>query len=266
MDIQKLGIVYFSPTGSTKKVMRIVSKAFDLKLEDYDLTDYLQRDTKITFTENDFVIFGIPVFGGRVPVTMTKRLENIAGNKTATAIIATYGNHEYNGALLELKNLVERRGFKVIGAAAFVTEHSVVRTVATGRPNQADEEFIIDFGKALLKKITAIRSLSEEADLHVSGKIPFIMKSPGRKYIKIPMVPKFTTECNHCKACVKACPEGAISFENPKVTDKNLCIRCMRCIRVCPNNARQVGEFLNWVAKTIMNSLCKEEKKPEMFL
>ncbi|MGI6084315.1 MAG: EFR1 family ferrodoxin [Acetivibrionales bacterium] len=260
MNIQRLCLVYFSPTGTTKKVLRIISKVFDVEVIEYDLTDYAQRDKRITFKENDLVVFGIPVYSGRVPMTMAKRLENVAGNATPMAIVATYGSRDYNDALLELKNLMEPKGFKAIGAIAIASEHSVVQTIATGRPNQADKEIIRSFGEALSKKINAIHSLSEEPELYVNGKTPY------RKYMIIPMIPKCTSKCNNCKACAKSCPVGAIDFDHPKKTDKYMCIRCMRCTRICASNARHVGAFKNWVAKAIMNYMCKSEKKPEIFL
>lgn len=46
-------------------------------------------------------------------------------------------------------------------------------------------------------------------------------------------------KCNGCRACVKACPVGAISGEKkePHSIDEELCIRCKVCVERCPQEA-----------------------------
>ena len=43
--------------------------------------------------------------------------------------------------------------------------------------------------------------------------------------------------CIACHRCVEACPEGAISIENPGYIDRELCTRCFECASVCPARA-----------------------------
>ena len=262
MSIQRLCLVYFSPTNTTKKVLQLVSKACFTRLEviEYDLTDYAMRKSEIEFSESDFVIFGIPVYSGRVPKVMVERLKNITGNKTQMAMIATYGNREYNDALLELKELMEPKGFIAIGAAAIVTEHSVVRSIAKGRPNEEDKKVILDFGQALNNIIYHPENILPNTDLKINGNFPY------RKYMEIPMAPKTTSKCNKCKACAKMCPVRAINMEDVRVTDKRACIGCMRCVRNCPQKARTVGKVKTIGANIIMTVMCRTEKKSEIFL
>ena len=54
---------------------------------------------------------------------------------------------------MELKNEVESRGFKVIGAGAFPVQHSIVRQIGMSRPNKADLKVIADFGIQLNRKL-----------------------------------------------------------------------------------------------------------------
>ena len=63
----------------------------------------------LQFDETDFVLFGIPVYSGRVPETFLSYFETLKGNNTPAALIATYGCRAYEDALLELKN----RGGKI---------------------------------------------------------------------------------------------------------------------------------------------------------
>ncbi len=46
-------------------------------------------------------------------------------------------------------------------------------------------------------------------------------------------------KCIDCDDCIKVCPEGAISKNNPFYIDRDLCTLCFDCIEVCPSNAMQ---------------------------
>ncbi len=49
-------------------------------------------------------------------------------------------------------------------------------------------------------------------------------------------------KCVGCGTCVEACPEKAISPENPCFVDRDLCAGCFRCADLCPSTAlRRVG-------------------------
>ncbi|MEW6522929.1 MAG: 4Fe-4S binding protein [Bacillota bacterium] len=40
--------------------------------------------------------------------------------------------------------------------------------------------------------------------------------------------------CTDCRACVKACPDRAITLKGGPVIDRTACLDCGMCIRVCP--------------------------------
>jgi len=43
--------------------------------------------------------------------------------------------------------------------------------------------------------------------------------------------------CISCGACVKACPEIALSRDNPYYIDRKKCTMCLACVRDCPSGA-----------------------------
>ena len=134
--MNELKLVYFSPTGATRKAVMETARNIDLKSVSFDFSVYKEKKPTLKFTRNDLAIFGIPVYYGRVPALFMEYLQNISGDNTPAALVATYGCREYEDALLELKTEVESRGFKVIGAAAFPAEHSIVPTIGARRPNK----------------------------------------------------------------------------------------------------------------------------------
>ena len=93
--------------------------------------------------------------------------------------MVSYGNRDYDDALLEEKELLESRGFAGIGAAAWIAPHTFSDRIAKGRPDSEDEKKMDQFA-GMLKK------LLEEADwqnfsktLRVKGNHPYkAVKSP----------------------------------------------------------------------------------------
>jgi ferredoxin/flavodoxin len=260
MEIKKLHVVYFSPTGTTQSILRTIAKSFETEFDEYDITDHNCKDIQLKFESDNFVIFGFPVYSGRVPKTFLDRLCGIKGHSTLTALVATYGNREYDDALLEMQKLVKENGFLPVGAATVVTEHSVIRSVATGRPDASDMKFIEEFCAKLKNKVASITPETIFAELYVPGKEPY------RRYMELPMAPITSVSCTACGLCVKKCPVGAINTKSPRKTDKEKCIGCMRCVRLCPQEARYLSKIKRAAGEFYLSKAKQIRKEPEMFL
>ena len=61
MKMNELKLIYFSPTGTTHKVVMETARSIDLKSVSFDLT--IKKDLKpvAKFAPNDFALFAIPV-------------------------------------------------------------------------------------------------------------------------------------------------------------------------------------------------------------
>ena len=260
MKKKELKLIYFSPTGTTRRVMMEIAKAIDLKSVSFDFSVHKEKKPSLAFSSGDFAVFGIPVYAGRVPRIFLEYLDGIRGDHTPAALVATYGCRAYEDALLELKNEVEARGFHVIGAAAIPTEHSIVRSIGLGRPNQADRKTIADFAVRLNRRLKEGTS-PEQITVDVPGNSPYRKYSPAGLYPKAD--PKLCTECG---SCAKVCPAGAIPLKDPKKTNHKKCISCQKCVRLCPQKARSVNSLkLNALTKKL-TKICQSDKEAEFFL
>lgn len=237
MEFNKASVVYFSPTDSTKNVALQVLAGFEMPTEVVDLTAHSNVLEKENYAYDEVAIFATAVHGGRVPTVFMNKLQSISGRNTPVVLIVTYGNRDYEDALLEMKDFVEKRGFIVIGAAAVIAEHSIMRSVATDRPNLDDVVEINNFTNQLLFKIEQGDDIVD-MDVEVPGNFPY------RIYSGVPLKPKASRKCDKCGECATLCPVEAISVANPSKTDKDTCISCLRCVKVCKNSARQLNRIV----------------------
>ncbi len=270
VQIQKVYAVFFSPTGTTKKIATTIARTIADKLQ----TEYLERDftlpqareNPIVFEQSDLIIFGTPVYAGRIPNLLLKYLSTIKANGANAAPIVLYGNRNYDDALIELKDILIDNGCKPIAAGAFIGEHSFSDTLAKNRPDKEDLTFAQTFADKIIASIA-----NPPQNLSIEG-IP----SPYRGYyqpkdekgnaIDIRKVKPLTNEtCINCKLCAKQCPMGSINFQNVhEIT--GICIKCCACVKKCPVQAKYFDDKGYLYHKRDLEAKYQRRAQPEMFL
>lgn len=149
----KIFTAYFSPTGSTKKAALALTSALADPDGFTEIDLSLPALAQYTFTANDIIVVAVPVFGGRVPAFALRQLAALHGQNTSAIAVAAYGNRAYEDALLELSDSLTSQSFRVIAAAAVLAEHSMLRSVAAGRPNADDQAQLTDLPKNLCETV-----------------------------------------------------------------------------------------------------------------
>lgn len=250
--------VFFSPTGNTEKSVRAMAEAISRHLakkeeykakawepgnqetkapealhtilvhdctcvrEESGLSKYVSADQEICFTEEDFAIFGAPVYGGRIPEAAMARLRKFKGSRTPCLLVASYGNRHYDDALIELKDMAEQNGFVVKGAAAVIGRHTFGE-IQVDRPDDRDLQEMEEFAVKAYERENALESIPGNSSYREGGK--------GGKFR-----PSTLESCVKCGICKKNCPVAAID-DNFRVKEE-ACISCFRCIRNCPVKAK----------------------------
>ena len=229
---------------------------FNREILEYDFTLPINRTNKLTFTSNDLVIVGVPVYAGRVPNLLLPFINSIEGNGAKAIAVVTFGNRAFDDALSEISHILVKSNFTLLGGGAFVAEHAFSHKIANGRPNETDFTQIREFAVQILNnyinvlKIDSSAKISTDITKHFSINIPG--NAPEKMHYYKPIgesgsidirkvKPQTTLVCNSCGACVAVCPMGSIDISNPKEV-LGVCIKCGACVKQCPIGAKYFND------------------------
>lgn len=267
MEIEKVRLVYFSPTGTTKTILANLAAGvgastvehFDVTLPGTDQPDFPEMN------KSDLLIIGAPVYAGRIPEIAVQRFQNLRSNGSPTVIVVLYGNREFEDALVELADLAANAGFVPVAGGAFVGEHSFSSEnspIAAGRPDSNDIQIAQQFGKEIGDRLKSARHIQDIDTPDFPGNRPY------REPVQLPPTSPVTENdlCTQCETCISGCPVSAISLSDVIDTDKGKCILCCACIRACPENARvfqdpYIKKIVEW-----LRTQAGERKEPEVFM
>jgi ferredoxin len=265
MVIKKVRLVYFSPTGTTRKVLESIAKGIAVEdVKHIDLTLPGGAQQTIPSFSDELVIIGAPVYGGRLPVDAIRRFKQLKASKTLAVVIVVYGNREFEDSLLELKNLAKELGFYPVAGGAFVGEHSFSTKdipIANGRPDSLDVQKAIDFGVDIKEKVTVLKAAEAQMDLEIPGRFPY--ESKMHSMVASPVTKEEI--CTVCGTCASVCPTEAISINSSVATKVERCIRCCACIKNCPTGARVWEDSMIKKITTWLNENCSARKEPSIF-
>jgi len=266
MNINPAKLIYFSPTGTTKKILLAVAAGAGIDLAGHiNLTLPGAKSPTPEKLNDDLAIIGCPVYGGRVPAEAVSRLRPIKGNGSPAVIVVVYGNRAYEDALVELWDLAVHAGFNVIAAGAFMGEHSYSTQdtpIAAGRPDLHDLVKAEEFGRLVHDKIRRMRSTRDMPLLRLPGNYPYKERSTLSNIAPVTQ----ERECTKCETCASVCPVAAITVKESVITDQVMCIRCCACVKSCPAGARQMEDArIRKVAEQLSVNCCTR-KDAETYL
>lgn len=243
MTINRVTAVYFSATGTTEKVVTaaaaLIAEQLGAEYAEYDFTLPQAREAVPKFSAGELVVFGVPVYAGRIPNLLLPYVKTIQGNGAAGIPIVLFGNRAYDDALIELRDVMQDNGFHTVAAAAFVGEHSFSTVLGAGRPDAEDMEQVRAFAELSAQKLDMLARFG--APVEVNGAKDRVYYQPKRtdgKKIDIRKVkPQTSDACDHCGLCAQLCPMGAID-PNDVTSTPGICIKCGACIKKCPKQAK----------------------------
>ena len=260
MHTDKSLLIYFSPTGTTEKIVKSIAAGLGSRnVREISLT--FVNDKSLKIDGNEIAVIGVPVYAGRVPETFIERFKSVDGKGNPAVLAVVYGNRAFDDALLELRNLCIEKNFKVAAAGAFIGEHSFSnndKPLAAGRPDKTDLMKAESLGKDTAEKLESDNFSEPE----IPGNFPY-RDGTARGGV----APDTDNDkCVICGKCVSVCPENLIVIKDSVYTDFSGCIKCCACIKACPESARSfnhqgIDSTRNWLFENT-----KAACQPEIFM
>ena len=274
IQINNVAGLYFSPTYTTRKIVETTAAAAAQglalpQISKINVTTPVQRKETPQFGEGDLVVFGVPVYIGRVPNLIRDFFASIKGNGAIGVPVVVYGNRAYDDALIELKEIMEGNGFKCIAAGAFIGEHSFSYTLGGGRPDASDLRIAEEFGHNIAARIKE-RAITDTPLVVPGNPYPYKFynaKSKKDNSIDIRKVKPETDpqKCTDCGLCAMLCPMGAIDPSNCSLVP-GICIKCGACIKMCRPKAKYFTDPTYLEHKEILEkNFTEPRKEPEIF-
>jgi ferredoxin len=274
MEIRSKIIIFFSPTGTTKSVVKAIARGYEADTPDIlDITRAGARKQRLQTSEHDLLIVGVPVYLGRIPALAADWLQTLQAHDTPVVCVVLYGNRAYEDSLLELQDILAARGCRAVAGAAFIGEHSFSTTetpTAQGRPDVRDLELAETLGFKVREKLLSFSSSGQIPDIQFPGCHPYRQETchpyrRGTVFWNVDFI-AVSDACTQCRTCAEGCPVGAIDPDNSRAIDTERCITCCACIRHCPVHARMIKPGLVMDASVRLHTMNKERKEPEFFV
>ena len=235
-------LIYFSPTSNSKIVGLSIAEGLDYQ-ETFEINlTFPETKYEKILNKNSLNIISSPVYAGRIPAAFKSRLSEINGNGSYAILAVTYGNREFDDALIELYDFTIQQNFVPIALCAFIGEHSYSNDdypIAQGRPDKKDLNEAKLFGRSIINKL--------ETTININKIIKSELVPGKRPYLEMPAFLNCSTKlenekCTGCKECISACPVQAIHYKQKIIIDQSRCIRCCACIRKCKSNVLRLND------------------------
>lgn len=283
-----MNALYFSPTGTTRRVVKAFAKGFGGTLIENDITLPESRKNVVKADPvrtgglapdpeapaidaspvlSRLAVFAGPVYGGRSFKLLTSTIAKLNGEGRPAVILCTYGGRHYDMALADLYDAATKAGFEVVACGAFIGEHSFSRKIQTGRPNADDLALAESFGKSVREKLSAgtLRPMTPEQIPQCPVDLDAIGMHRERLGRLTPNRPAPDERCLRCGACASVCPLGLINVDDSDDINPG-CLKCNTCVKTCPIGSMQFRQedFLE-VARNCEETFGKETREPEVW-
>lgn len=255
VEMKSIAIFYFSGTGNTHMVVRMLEELLrssenqiDLyRMEDFLALSYSSSDEvqKLIF-EHDAIGFAYPVHAFNAPSLVFKFLQflpsiSIDYPSPYVFLIRTAGDPLCHGGSTQfVERKLAQKGFHLRLERLFIMPSNVFFAF---NPRLIKQLFQIAQAHAqnLVQDI-----LNEATDLSKNGWILnavswvfSTMESLGGKFAGHHF--KISTECTKCGLCSRTCPTQNILFDGKEIKFKYRCNLCLRCVYRCPQHAISNG-------------------------
>jgi len=272
----KIMILYFSATGNTKKIAKVIGDTYiqmGCKVVLSDITPYADRQKNIDLKPYDAVIFGAPIHSSRAPRVVREWIKTLDGQSKKCAMFFFFFGFAVHPTHYSTRQILEKQNFIVVSSAEFLGFHTFNLggwKAMEGRPDASDFEMAKEYAKithnrfagedkGILGELEKTENTEEQLDSIEPLRFKVLTQLPTRD----------GNVCCMCRICEELCPAGAMNAESGEA-DKEKCIACLACVADCPENILRINDMSqSWSFKLEMEKNTGEimkEKKSKIYL
>jgi flavodoxin/ferredoxin len=229
-------VVYFSLTGSTKKVAKAIYQGMREQSAQCDMATVKEMDAN-RLAEYDLIALGSPVWGG-VPLNVRFFFNAAPSLKGKHAVAFCTHGILPESFFPQAITLLEKKGLIVIGINDWygsVFRPTLPKPYFTdGHPDEMDMKEAEAFGKEMVE-------LSRRIYAGKTHLIPEFqdMPTPPPSNLPKPMPSLIKEKCRfpECRLCVDHCPMEDIDMSSSPPRFARNCTSCFFCEMICPTGA-----------------------------
>ncbi|PKN52328.1 MAG: 4Fe-4S ferredoxin [Chloroflexi bacterium HGW-Chloroflexi-5] len=261
----KLLILYFSATGITGRIAKVIGDTFTQMGGDVtmaDITSYADRQRIIDLKPYHAVVFGAPIHSWRAPKAVKEWIRTLNGQGKKCSTFFTYGGFGVHPTHYSTGQLLGNQNFIVVSSAEFLGFYSFNRPGRQAREDRLDESYFevaIEYARKTFKRFTGedksilekTHYTEEQLDTLESFKFNVLTQIPTRD----------GEDCSMCLVCEESCPTEAMNAQYGEA-DKEKCIACLACVNNCPENVLKIKDVSDgWSFKGEMEKIIGKNMK-----
>lgn len=234
-------VLYFTGTGNSRHVARILAKELDDEL--VDLFPYIKRNEKGRFhSEKPFVVV-VPTYCSYIPLFIEKFIAeaDFSGEKKIYFILTCGASATKPGVTERLRPLCEKKDLVLMGVEQVVMPENYITLFFA--PSEETAKNIIEKAEKGIPEIA--KKISDLSFLRIKGRHALTTFVVNPIYYKLLVKDKgyyATDACIGCGKCVSVCPLNDIELVESRPKWKGECTQCMACISQCPAQAIEYGK------------------------
>jgi ferredoxin/menaquinone-dependent protoporphyrinogen IX oxidase len=244
----KIGLIYFSATGNTGRVAKVIKDSFEklgMEVDGHDITPLSNRQKIIEIGSYHAIVFGCPVHSLRAPKIMREWMRTLDGQGKKCSMFFTYGGFTVHPAHHSTRQILTEQNFTVVSSAEFPGAHTFNHggwQAFTDRPDESDFDMAKEYTIATLKRFSGKDpSILGELDKSTYSKKELDNFESLRFRIITNLPSRDGKDCSLCMACEKSCPTGAMDAKIG-LADNAKCIACLGCVAICPEQALSIND------------------------
>ena len=248
-------VVYYSATGSTKKIAKAIHRGMKGALEVCDIAS-IKKINPAEMEKYDLIAVGAPIWYFRAPANIMLFIQNMPRLENKLSFAFCSHGSAPAGFMRAIVRALQRKGLTVIGWNDWYGSVSQVIYMpkpyfTDGHPDEIDLGEAEQFGREMVERAQRIKA----GEIDLIPEIPKGRVDPLFRVVKMGPVPSSTDtgaggepspapqskrkinieKCIYpqCTACVDNCPTNTIDFSVSPPVFKDTCLECSLCQRIC---------------------------------